>query len=115
SQLENGIVVKPVVHFEPESFSPNNDGYNDMFLIKYETGQPGFIANVKIFDSSGRFIQDLVKNELLSTVGSISWNGEDLTGPRQHPGVYIIWVELFNAAGEVHRFKKGVILTQILQ
>src|SRR5690606_37357706 len=38
SQLENGIVVKPVVHFEPESFSPNNDGYNDMFLIKYETG-----------------------------------------------------------------------------
>jgi hypothetical protein len=115
SQMEGVFADRPVVHFEPESFSPNNDGYNDIFLIEYETGQPGFVANVKIFDSSGRFVQDLVKNEMLSTAGSISWNGEDRTGRRQQAGVYVVWVEFFNAAGEVYRFKKGVVLTEILQ
>jgi hypothetical protein len=115
SQMENGIITKPVVHFEPESFSPNNDGYNDLFLIHYETGKPGFVANVKIFDSSGRFIQDLHKNELMGTSGIFSWNGEDRTGSRLQPGVYIVWVEIFNESGEVYRFKKGVVLTEILQ
>ncbi len=115
SQMEAVSVQRPFVYFEPESFSPNNDGYNDRFVIKYETGKPGFVANIKVFDSSGRFIQDLVKNELLSTVGFISWNGEDSTGSLQQPGVYIMWVEFFNEAGEVYRFKKGVVLTEIIQ
>jgi hypothetical protein len=115
SQAEGAPTNMPVVHFEPQSFSPNNDGYNDMFLIKYETGNPGFVANIKIFDSSGRFILDLLKNELMGTAGVFFWNGEDNTGSRQQPGVYIVWVEIFNEGGEVYRFKKGVVLTEIMQ
>jgi hypothetical protein len=42
------------------------------------------------------------------------WNGEDETGSRQPLGVYVIMAEIFNAEGEVHRFKKGVVLTDIL-
>jgi|GEM_PF-376475 len=115
SQTEGVSTNKPVVHFEPESFSPNNDGFNDVFLIKYETGKPGFVANIKIFDSSGRFLLDLLKNGLMGTAGLFSWNGEDSTGSRQPAGVYITWVEIFNETGEVYRFKKGVVLTEIMQ
>jgi hypothetical protein len=115
SQAEGVLTNGPVVHFEPQSFSPNNDGFNDVFLIKYETGKPGFVANIKIFDSSGRFLLDLLKNGLMGTAGLFYWNGEDITGSCQPAGVYIIWVEIFNEGGEVYRFKKGVVLTEIMQ
>jgi hypothetical protein len=115
SQTEGVLTNGPVVHFEPESFSPNNDGFNDVFLIKYETGKPGFFANIKIFDSSGRFMLYLLKNGLMGTAGLFYWNGEDSTGSLQQPGVYIVWVEIFSESGEVYRFKKGVVLTEIMQ
>jgi flagellar hook assembly protein FlgD len=103
------------VFFEPEAFSPNHDGYNDEFFIRYEVAKPGFVANITIFDAAGRFVQHLAKNEILGTSGEFVWNGEDETGSRQPLGVYVVLVEIFNAEGEVHRFKKGLVLTDILE
>jgi hypothetical protein len=52
---------------------------------------------------------------MLGTAGEFLWNGEDQTGSRLPLGVYVVTVEIFNATGEVHRFKKGVVLTDILE
>ncbi|MCA1758153.1 MAG: hypothetical protein LC658_00145, partial [Bacteroidales bacterium] len=76
---------------------------------------PGYVANIRIFDAAGRFVQHLAKNEILGTTGEFVWNGEDETGSRQSLGVYVVMVEIFNAEGEVQRFKKGVVLTDILE
>jgi hypothetical protein len=111
SQAGSDLIGKPVVIFEPEAFSPNHDGYNDEYFIRYETGDPGYVANVKIFDAAGRFVQHLVKNEILGTSGQFMWDGKDETGKRQSLGIYIVMVEIFNSRGEVHRFKDGVVLT----
>ena len=105
---------KPAVKFEHESFSPNYDGYNDECIISYRTNKPGYVANISVFDASGRFVQHILKNELLGTSGEIVWNGEDETGQRHPLGIYIVMVELFNAEGEVCRFKEGVVITDIL-
>ena len=115
SQAENEIVLTPKVTFTPEAFSPNNDGYNDEYQIHYELEKPGYIANILIFDSAGRFVTQLAKNEILGTSGTFIWNGEDETGQRQSLGVYVVLVEIFNENGEVHRFKDGVVLTDILK
>jgi hypothetical protein len=72
------------------------------------------VANIAVFDAAGRFVQYLAKNEILGTGGEFVWNGEDETGSRQPLGVYVIMAEIFNVEGEVHRFKKGVVLTDIL-
>ncbi len=101
--------------FSPESFSPNYDGYNDEYRIHYELEQPGFIANVWIFDSSGRMVIQLARNEILGTQGDLIWNGKDETGQQQTIGVYIAMVEIFNTQGEVQRFKDGVVLTDVLE
>lgn len=115
SQKEVIDVSRPRVNFEPESFSPNHDGFNDEFMISCITEKPGFVANIKIFDASGRFLMNLASNALLGSSGTFRWNGKDSTGSRLHPGVYVVFVEIFNAAGELYRFKNAVVLTDIMQ
>jgi len=115
SQAGNADISKPDITFGPEAFSPNFDGYNDEYKIHYELDKPGYIGNVKIFDSYGRFVLQLAKNEILGTSGEITWNGEDETGHRQTIGIYVVSVEIFNSEGEIYRCKDGVVLTDVLE
>ncbi len=115
SQIENRSGLSPEVIFEPDSFSPDLDGFNDQFNIKYSLDKPGYVANVKIFDSSGRFLMSLIKNELLGTEGMITWDGKDETGQNKPMGIYIVTMEIFNRHGELYHFKDAVVLTGLLE
>uniref|UniRef100_UPI003217F7A1 T9SS type B sorting domain-containing protein n=1 Tax=uncultured Draconibacterium sp. TaxID=1573823 RepID=UPI003217F7A1 len=113
SQSENHTLNKVLVTFEPEAFSPNNDGYNDIYSINFTFDKPGYVANIRIFDSSGRLVTQLSKNSILGITDQIKWNGEDETGQQQPIGAYIVLVEVFNTEGFMKKFKDGVILTDI--
>lgn len=114
SQSEPTGIGRPAVTFEPKAFSPNYDGYNDVFRIRYHTSGPGYVANVRVFDVEGRYIHALAENQLLGTEGEITWNGKDTTGGRLPLGIYLIAIEIYNDRGEVYRYKEGVVLTDIL-
>jgi len=101
SQVEIENVTTPKITFSPESFSPNFDEYNDEYQINYEMEKPGYVANISIFDSAGRFVMKLANNEILGTSGTFTWNGKDETGKRQNLGVYIVLVEIFKTPGEI--------------
>lgn len=115
SQIRIEKSVAPIISFEPESFSPNSDGYNDEYKIFYELEKSGYYANIAVFDAAGRFVTYLAKNEILGTSGTISWNGDSESGQKQKLGVYIVAVELFDLFGNIHRYKDGVVLTGILE
>ena len=115
SQVEIENNSSPNIVFTPESFSPNFDGYNDEYKIQYELEKPGYVANISIFDATGKFVMKLVNNEILGTGGTIKWDGRDQTGQQKSLGVYIVLVEIFNTAGEVFQYKDGVVLTDVLE
>lgn len=93
------------------SFSPNGDGYNDHLRVTYDTPHPGWIGNSWIFDTSGRPVLQLLKNQLLATSGFYEWDGTDETGSRIPPGPYILVMEAYDLDGNVERFKNAVVLT----
>jgi hypothetical protein len=93
------------------SFSPNGDGYNDLLRVSYHTPRPGWIGNSWIFDTAGRPVLQLLKNQLLATSGFYEWDGTDETGRRIPPGPYILLMEAYDLEGNVERFKNAVVLT----
>lgn len=86
-------------------FSPDNDGYNDVLNISYKLDEPGKAANIFIYDSKGRLIRHLVKNEQLATDGVISWNGVNDENEKAAIGIYVIYIEVFNLSGKVNKYK----------
>ncbi|WP_167619539.1 lamin tail domain-containing protein [Maribellus sediminis] len=105
---------KVSVTFEPESFSPNNDGYHDNYSIHFELDKPGYLCTIKVFDSAGRLVNTLARNNVIGTSETADWDGTDENGQRQNLGVYIVLVELYDLKGNVKQFKDGVVLTDIL-
>ncbi len=96
----------------PRIISPDNDGLEDYALIEYQFPQPGYVANIIVFDAAGRRVRQLQRSALCGREGSFRWDGlGDLN--RQLPaGIYIIWAEVFNLDGRVQRFKNAVAIAR---
>lgn len=94
------------VWIEPESFSPNNDGINDICFIRYSTEYSGFVCNIRVFNPSGVLIASPAQNVLLSAEGYISWDGRTSKGTVVGIGIYVLYFEMFNVETGQKQFKK---------
>ncbi len=94
----------------PEIFSPDNDGYNDVLGITYEFNDPGYLANVIVYDSKGRFVRHIAKNALLGTKGVMSWDGITENQEKAGIGIYIIYCEITDLNGSTKRYKNTAVL-----
>ncbi|MGE5357252.1 MAG: Ig-like domain-containing protein [Deltaproteobacteria bacterium] len=94
---ENGLFLTDNV------FSPDEDGYKDELILEYKMPEDGFLLNIAVFDSKGRFVHQLVNNETLGLNGQITWDG--IAGDHKVPlGIYILYYRMI---GEDGNSKKG--------
>ena len=49
SELEN---ISESIVLSPDVFSPDEDGYNDVMHVQYQFTEPGFVANIIIYNNS---------------------------------------------------------------
>jgi hypothetical protein len=112
SQFKADIQMQGTITAETEIFSPDNDGFNDFVTISYQMTAPAFVANVTIFDASGRPVRYLVKNSTLGLQGSFRWDGLDDNFQRLPVGIYIVFTEIFNLRGKTKKFKNVVTLAR---
>ncbi|MFH1005237.1 MAG: lamin tail domain-containing protein [Bacteroidota bacterium] len=100
------------VTVSPKIFSPDNDGNNDVLSINYLFDTPGMVGNVNIYDSRGRLVRTLIRNELLATSGFFFWDG--ITNDRQKAniGIYIVYFEAFSTKGNVKKYKMTCVVAE---
>ncbi|MCB2208590.1 MAG: lamin tail domain-containing protein [Bacteroidetes bacterium] len=104
---------EPVV-LEPEIFSPDNDGYNDLISIKYTFDQPGYNMTTQIYNAKGQLVRELVNNEYLGTAGSVNWDGIKDDNSKASIGIYVFYIQIFDLEGNVKHYKKtGVLATKL--
>lgn len=109
SQYYPATIAESSITIDPETFSPDNDGYNDILNIHYEFDEPGYVGNIIIYDSYGRVMRNLMQNELLGTSGIVSWDGITETSEKARTGIYVILVEVFDLDGNVNTFKRSCV------
>ncbi len=98
------------INIIPEIFSPDNDGFDDICNIYYDLDENGYTLNIKIFNSKGRLVNNLLNNSLVNNEGFVSWDGTDNNNHLLEPGIYIIQSEIFNLKGNVKRIRKVVVI-----
>jgi len=95
-ELDQGAEIEKFVWTEPECFSPDNDGVDDVCFIHYKTDAVGYVANAVILNVVGVKIFQLASNILLSTEGFITWDGRTDKGKNANVGIYVLYFEMFN-------------------
>ena len=112
SQFRIDQQVQGEITVTPEIFSPDNDGMDDFAAINYSFPSPGYVANITIFDASGKPVRYLQKNALSGIKGSYIWDGLGEKQQKLSQGIYIIYTEIFNTGGKKKQFKNIIVLAR---
>ncbi|MBK7885019.1 MAG: gliding motility-associated C-terminal domain-containing protein [Chitinophagaceae bacterium] len=112
SQYRINDGVQGEVTTAPEIVSPDNDGTDDFATINYNFPEPGYVANVTIFDASGRPVRYLQRNALAAVKGYFRWDGLGEKNQKLAVGIYIIYTEVFNLSGKKKQFKNTIVLAR---
>jgi Lamin Tail Domain len=114
SQYKLLQTVNAAIEVSPKIFSPDNDGRDDIASIQYRVTEPGYTANITIFDAAGRPVRNLVSNGTLGLTGYWNWDGLNDKGLKLPVGTYIVFTEIFNLQGKTKQFKNTLVLARKL-
>lgn len=106
AEVQGDIIVTPSV------MSPDNDGTDDFATIQYSFPEPGYVANITIFDAAGRPVRYLQRNALSGLKGYYRWDGLGEKQVKLPVGLYIIYTEVFNLQGKTKKFKNTIVLAR---
>ncbi len=86
-------------NYTSETISPDNDGFEDVLQINYEMNAPGYVGTFNVYDDRGRKVATVIDNELLSTKGTLSWQGVTDNGTKASIGPYVGIFEAYDVQG----------------
>jgi len=75
---------------DPEVFSPDNDGYQDLLQITVSPGVPGWIVKIWVTDLTGKQMRSVANNHLAGPAVDYTWDGELENGKMATSGIYVL-------------------------
>ena len=81
------------------TFTPNNDGVNDLLILNYSLPDNGFLATITLYTRDGYEIGVLADNILLNQSGEWIWHGNNPNGGLIDAGLYILQISAYNLNG----------------
>lgn len=100
---------------DPSTFSPDDDGFDDLLHIRYVLRAGSSRVRVRIFDSSGHHVRALESATFSGREGTIVWDGFDDDGRRLPIGIYIILLDAVDPeAGTAETYRAVAVLARPL-
>ncbi len=100
SSYEQNLMV-----IEPNPFSPNGDGRDDLVAIRYHLDEADSRLDIKIFDVRGRQVRFLCNNVSAGFRGEVLWDGKNDSGRELPTGMYVVYLEALGQGG--NRIQSG--------
>ncbi|AWO01315.1 hypothetical protein DLD77_06245 [Chitinophaga alhagiae] len=110
-RLQGGGGQESPFAVHPPAFSPDNDGQNDVAAVQWQLPEAGYTGSILVLDARGRELRTLAGNLLLGTGGKVFWDGLNHQKMPVPPGIYVIFIRIFNPAGRVKTWKLPLVLT----
>lgn len=85
---------------ESNTFTPNNDGINDLMILKYSLPESGYIVTITLYTRDGYEVGTLAENLLLNQKGEWIWQGNNPNGGLIEAGLYILKISAYNLEGD---------------
>jgi hypothetical protein len=102
-----------ILTIEPNPFSPDGDGFEDVAFIRYHLKHPNSRLDLKVFDVRGRKVRWLANNELVGQEGEVLWNGKDDHGRELPIGIYVLYLEaLAQGDTRIEKAKRAVVIAR---
>ncbi|HRJ17296.1 MAG TPA: gliding motility-associated C-terminal domain-containing protein, partial [Saprospiraceae bacterium] len=92
--------------FVPNAFSPNEDGYNDRFLV-FSGSDVSMVRSFSVFDRSGGMV--FRQTDLSPNDPAAGWDGT-VRGRHLNPGIFVWVAEIEFVDGEVEVFRGDVMV-----
>lgn len=93
------------VTLDPQLFSPDNDGYNDVLTISLSFMSTDNMVDIRIYDNRGRLTRELKDNFFVGNNALITWDGSTDEGDKAQIGTYVILVEVVDETGKQTQYK----------
>ncbi|PWS26797.1 hypothetical protein DHW03_12250 [Pedobacter yonginense] len=98
------------VNLLSKTFSPDGDGFEDVMSLEYKMAEHDCVATVNVFSDKGHLVRRLLKNQTISTEGSLTWDGLGDHGEVCAIGIYVISFDVFNPKGNVKHYRNTCVL-----
>lgn len=99
------------IELASEVVSPNGDGYNDELIITFKLDQPGYLANVYIFNAMGIEVKRLINNDLIGNMNQVVYDLRNHRGELLPMGTYVVLAELIHFDTKKQVFKLAFHVT----
>ncbi len=98
------------IQLYPETFSPNNDGIDDLLTIEVKITEPSAIIDLYIFSSNGELIRKLASNQYIGPYEQFYWDGTKNENTCVPSGIYIIYAKIFTVRSVIGEYRKTCVL-----
>jgi len=105
SERTGAVPENQFISLEETTISPDGDGFQDALIIDYQTTDPGFLANVRIYDARGRLIKKLNQQTLIAA------DREE----KAAIGIYVLVAEFTHPDGRVQTDKETIVVATRLE
>jgi hypothetical protein len=85
--------------FDPDPFSPDGDGTDDVLVILVDAGMQGGRVTVMVYDVCGREVRVLVDDESRQGTCTVTWDGRGGSGGMMPVGRYVVYAACTGESG----------------
>ncbi len=99
-------VTSDEVIFSSAKITPDNDGIEDLLVIRLNLAGAGSVVSATVFDETGSYINRIAENLLAGPEATLIWDGTADDGTSVRTGIYIVFITLYDETGKTRQWKK---------